>query len=107
MSTVFATKNMKINRSAPSKHEYLAILDTIPKPPENMFFIGSIPVARRPTVAIVGTQKLTTYDKEIAYKLAYDLSKYGIIIVCGLALGTDAIAYYGTLEADGVRVDTT
>lgn len=95
---------MKINKATPDKHEYLAMLNTIAKPPKNMFFIGSIPVHRQPTVAIVGTRKPTPYGKEVAYRLAYDLSKYGVIIVSGLALGTDGIAHRGALEAGGITL---
>lgn len=104
MSTVFATKSMKINISTPDKHEYLAPLSTIPKPPKNMFFIGAIPSSRMPTVAIVGTRKPTSYGVEVAHKFSYDLAKRGVIIVSGLALGTDAIAHRAALEAGGKTI---
>jgi DNA processing protein len=104
MSTDIATKTMKINKVTPDKHKYFAVLSTISKPPKNIFFIGSTPVERTPTVAIVGTRKPTPYGKEVAHKLAYDLSKYGVIIVSGLALGTDAIAHHGALEAGGITI---
>lgn len=104
MSTVFATKPMKINIATPDKHEYLAPLSTIPKPPKNMFFIGSIPGEREPTVAIVGTRKPTSYGIEVAHKLSYDLAKHGVIVVSGLALGTDAIAHRAAIEAGGKTI---
>lgn len=95
---------MKINKITPVKHEYFSVLDTIPKPPKNMFFIGSIPVNRIPTVAIVGTRKPTPYGKEVTYMLAHALAKRGIIIVSGLALGIDAIAHKAALEAGGTTL---
>jgi len=95
---------MKINISTPDKHEYLVPLGTIPKPPKNMFFRGSIPVDRLPTVAIVGTRKPTSYGVEVAHKLSYDLAKRGVIIVSGLALGTDAIVHRAALEAGGKTI---
>jgi predicted Rossmann fold nucleotide-binding protein DprA/Smf involved in DNA uptake len=96
MSTVFATKSMKINMSTPDKHEYLVPFNTIPKPPKNMFFTSSIPSVRLPTVAIVGTRKPTSYGLGVARKLSYDLAKRDVIIVSGLAPGTDAIAHHAT-----------
>lgn len=104
MSTLFATKPMKINKLTPGKHKYLAVLEHISKPPKNMFFRGTIPVERIPTVAIVGTRKPSSYGKEVTYKLASDLSKHGIIIVSGLALGTDSIAHRAALDAGGITL---
>jgi DNA processing protein len=95
---------MKINRVTPGKHKYLGLLSTIPKPPKNMFFLGTLPVERVPTVAIVGTRKPTSYGKEVAHKLSFDLAKHGIIIVSGLALGTDSIAHRAALEAGGTTL---
>jgi DNA processing protein len=95
---------MKINKATPDKHKYLEPLGTIFKPPKNMFFTGHLPSERIPTVSIVGTRKPTSYGKEVAYKLAFDLAKKGVIVVSGLALGTDAIAHRGTLEAGGTTI---
>lgn len=95
---------IKINKATPEKHKYLAPLSTLSKPPKNMFFIGSLPEVRHPTVAIVGTRKPSTYGQEVTHRLAYDLAKYGAIIVSGLALGTDGIAHRGALDAGGITL---
>lgn len=95
---------MKINRTTPSKHKYLAILDTIPKSPEYVFFKGSLPTERIPSVAIVGTRKPTAYGKEVAHTLASTLAGRGVVIISGLALGIDAIAHRGALEAGGITI---
>ena len=71
MSTPFATKMIKINKTTPDKHKYLAVLGMISKPPKNIFFTGTLPEVRRPTVAIVGTRKPTAYGREVTHKLAY------------------------------------
>ena len=55
-------------------------------------------------VAIVGSRRATKYGEQIAYKLAYDLAKMGIIVVSGLAYGIDACAHRGCLDAGGVTV---
>ena len=95
---------IKINKTTPEKHKYLALLDAISKPPKYIFFTGTLPEVRTPTVAIVGTRKPTHYGQEVTHRLAYDLAKRGVVIVSGLALGTDGIAHRGALEAGGVTI---
>jgi DNA processing protein len=95
---------MKINRATPEKHKYLHLLGVIPTPPKAIYFTGHLPPERIPTVAIVGTRKPTAYGKEVAHKLSYELAKRGVVIVSGLALGTDAIAHRAALEAGGITI---
>lgn len=66
--------------------------------------MGTLPESRMPSVAIVGTRKPSSYGREIAHQFAFELAQKGIIIVSGLALGTDSIAHRGALEAGGVTV---
>ncbi len=54
--------------------------------------------------AIVGTRKPTPYGEKIAKKFAYELSSAGFIIVSGLAMGIDAAAHWGALEAGGKTI---
>lgn len=95
---------MKINTITPDKHKYLQIVDTIAGKPEKLHYIGKLPEERITSVAIVGTRKPTPYGKEIGHMLAYELAKRGIIIISGMALGIDAIAHRGALEAGGTTL---
>lgn len=95
---------MKINRILPDDEPYLQIIDTIANKPKALYVIGKLPTDRRPTVAIVGTRKPTAYGREVAHQLAYDLAQMGIVVISGLALGTDAIAHRGALEAGGTTL---
>jgi DNA processing protein len=95
---------MKINRVTPDKHNYLRPLSDIAKVPQYIFFIGTLPSERVPSVAIVGTRKPTSYGKEVAHKLSYDLAKKGIVVISGLALGIDSIAHKATIEAGGKTI---
>lgn len=95
---------MKINTFTPDKQNYSQIIANIAKPPKSLYFIGKLPENRVPTVAIVGTRKPSVYGKEVAHRLAYELAQKGIIIVSGLALGIDAIAHKGALEAGGITL---
>lgn len=95
---------MKINELTPDKHKFLQITAYIPNPPKTLFYIGQLPAERVPTIAIVGTRKPTTYGVEVTNRLAYDLAAKGVIVVSGLALGTDALAHKAALSAKGVTI---
>lgn len=95
---------MKINRISPDKHKYLQITASIAKSPKKLYFIGNLPEVRIPSVAIIGTRKPTSYGKEVAHTLAFDLASQGIAIISGLALGIDGIAHRAALEADGTTI---
>lgn len=55
-------------------------------------------------VSIVGSRKPTAYGRKIAYDLAYYLASHGICIVSGMALGIDALAHKGALDANGKTI---
>lgn len=95
---------MKINTITPEESEYLQIVNSIAKPPKSFHYCGTLPSERRPTVAIVGTRKPTSYGKEVTRRLAHDLATRGVVIVSGLALGIDAIAHAAALEAGGATI---
>jgi len=95
---------MKINRFDPRKHKYFSLLGDIPNAPDRLHVIGILPNERRPTVAIVGTRKPTSYGKEVTQTVATELAKRGVVIVSGLALGVDGIAHRAALEAGGTTI---
>lgn len=95
---------MKINRATPDKHNYLESLTNIAKIPKYIYFTGTLPETHTTSVAIVGTRKPTTYGKEVASTLSFDLAKRGVVIVSGLALGIDSIAHKAALEANGMTI---
>jgi len=95
---------MKINSISPDESIFLQIISGIANVPEKVYYIGNLPLQRSPVVAIVGTRKPTSYGKEVTFKLAYDLTRKGITVVSGLALGIDAIAHKAALEAGGTTI---
>lgn len=95
---------MKINTIAPDESNYLRILSSIAKAPKKLHYVGALPSDRKPSVAIVGTRRPSTYGKEVTQRLSYDLAKRGVVIVSGLALGVDAIAHLAALEAGGTTI---
>lgn len=54
--------------------------------------------------AIVGTRHPSAYGQGFAHDLAYDLASRGISVISGLALGIDAQAHTGALEAGGATI---
>lgn len=95
---------MKINRISPLNHNYLQIIASIANPPDKLHFMGTLPTERRPTVAIVGTRRPSSYGREVTSTLASDLARRGVVIVSGLALGVDGIAHTAALEVGGTTL---
>jgi DNA processing protein len=60
---------------------------------------GSLSGLARPCVAIVGTRAATGYGRRMAREFAVALGRAGCCILSGLALGIDAAAHDGALEA--------
>lgn len=94
------------------RHPYLQKIvgeAKFPDPPKELWIRGKLPEHigekdRPKTVAIVGARRSTSYGEDIAYKLAYDLAKCGVIIVSGMAYGIDSCAHRGCLDAGGVTI---
>ncbi len=109
MSTPFSHFFTKFNQISPLEHNFTEVLDTIALKPKTLYFYGKMPEnmskngenTRPKAVAIVGARHNTRYGEEIAYQMAYELAKRGVIIVSGLAYGIDSIAHKGALDAGG------
>ena len=95
---------MKIKQISPQNNIFLQRLDSIALKPKMLYYYGELPTEKKKVVAIVGARKNKKYGEEIAYQLAYDLAKKGVIIVSGLALGIDSIAHRGAVDAGGVTI---
>ncbi len=72
-------------------------------PPAVVFHTGDPQVVDGPRVAIVGTRRCTRYGSDVAFELGRDLASAGVGVVSGLALGIDAAAHAGVLEAKAAR----
>ena len=104
MSTLFTHFFNKINTISPLEAKFTEGLASIALMPKTLYFYGKIPENMVKTVAIVGSRHNTRYGEEIAYKLAYELGKRGVIVVSGLAFGIDSIGHRGCLDAGGTTV---
>lgn len=84
--------------------QYPSLLKNIYAPPPVLYVKGELPNRDMSTVAIVGSRRATYYGKQVAERLAYELSRAGVAIISGLAYGVDAMAHKGALRAGGHTV---
>ena len=112
MSILFSHFFTKINQISPLEHEFTEVLSSIALTPKTLYFYGKLPKnvsksrqsTRPKAVAIVGSRHNTRYGQEVAYKMAYELAKRGVIIISGLAYGIDSIAHQACLDAGGCTI---
>ncbi len=88
----------------PDDTRWPALWRQIADPPQVAHVQGDPKWLNRPAVAIVGTRRATNRGLAVAAGLARALSLRGWVIVSGLALGIDAAAHQGALEAGGGTV---
>jgi DNA processing protein len=81
--------------------EYPATLREISDPPFLIHAIGRIERLMLPAVAIVGSRDASRYGRDVAWKLARELSEAGVAVVSGFARGVDAAAHEAALEGPG------
>lgn len=81
---------------------YPVRLREIPDPPPALFVRGNL--SEGPAVALVGSRKASSSGVDIARRLGLALAARGVCVVSGLALGVDAAAHGGALDAPGRTV---
>jgi DNA processing protein len=78
--------------------DYPTALKGGPSPAGVLFWAGEIGTREGcPRAAVVGTRRCTPEGAAIAHQLGYDLSRAGVCVVSGLALGIDGAAHAGAL----------
>jgi DNA processing protein len=81
------------------------IPDDVPGRPSVLLAEGDEPSAlARPRVAVVGTRAATPHGLADAREVGEVLGRAGVVVVSGLAIGIDAAAHEGTLDAGGLAV---
>ncbi len=83
---------------------YPRLLREIPKPPPLLFIRGDPNCLSLPQVAMVGSRNPTAGGSENAERFACYLAECGFAITSGLALGIDAAAHQGALNAGGKTI---
>ena len=80
--------------------KYPYTLSVIDNPPIVLYIKGEmLDFDNTPAICIVGPRKVSDYGKKAAYSLGYRLSKSGMTVVSGGAVGSDYYAHLGALKA--------
>ncbi len=80
---------------------YPDLLAQIQDPPLALFAQGRVELLADPKIAMVGSRQPTPAGSKLCKQLAGGLSRLGIIITSGLALGIDGQSHQAALDAGG------
>ncbi|MFZ5653819.1 MAG: DNA-processing protein DprA [Pseudomonadota bacterium] len=83
--------------------DYPALLRQISSPPPLLYGRGDPSALALPAIAVVGSRHASGAGQDTARRFAADLAAGGFAVVSGLAVGIDAAAHRGALDA-GVTV---
>lgn len=83
--------------------DYPKRLKEIYDPPKVLYYMGN-KILDEPSIAVVGSRKMTDYGKWATERLVSELSNIGVTIISGLALGIDGVAHKTTLKNQGKTI---
>jgi len=83
---------------------YPKLLAEIYAPPPLLYYLGKLDLNNDPTLAVVGSRKISSYGKQVTEQLVGELAKVKLTIISGLALGIDALAHKATLTSKGKTI---
>ena len=72
--------------------------------PKQIYAIGNYELINKTSIAIVGSRNCTPYGAKYAKEFAKELSKRGLCIVSGMAIGIDANAHIGAMQEQGKTI---
>lgn len=83
----------------PDCADYPQLLKEIKNPPVVLYVTGNTKLLNQKQLAVVGSRNPTPQGRENAYEFSDYLSRTGLIITSGLALGIDGASHQGALSA--------
>ena len=84
--------------------KYPQKLRNIKNPPQKLYALGNVELLKKPSLAIVGTRRITEYGIKNCKYFAQAIVKKDIPIVSGMAIGTDRVAHKTALEYGGETI---
>ncbi|MEN8304474.1 MAG: DNA-processing protein DprA [Campylobacterota bacterium] len=72
--------------------------------PSELFYDGNLELLDRVKVSIVGSRKTSKYSREMTHKLSSALSRAGVCVISGGAMGVDAVAHMGAGASNTIAV---
>lgn len=89
----------------PNDGDYPSLLFKLPNFPMVLYYSGDLDCLKNKiSIAVVGTREPTVNSASAARSLSASLTRSGAIVVSGGALGIDATAHQGALDAGGKTV---
>lgn len=82
--------------------DYPQNLKNIYDAPVILYYYGTLNEKDRYSISIVGTRTPSDYGRKICSEISKELSKRGILVVSGLAIGIDSIAHNSCIESGGL-----
>lgn len=99
------SNSFKIRRIKHTSDKFPDALKTIPSPPKEIYAIGNLSLlAKQPSLAVVGSRRVSPYGRQVTSQLIEELAAQNIVIISGLALGVDAIAHRAALDVKGATI---
>ncbi len=79
-------------------------LSLMKSPPDTLYYRGDPFLLERRKVSVIGSRTPNQYSQQMTHRLTQELSKVGVCIVSGAAIGTDAIAHRGAGAENTIAV---
>lgn len=79
-------------------------LNSMKKYPKELYSLGNIELLKRKKISIIGTRRPLSYTKQQTAKISSELSKRGVCIVSGAAMGVDSIAHQNAGTSNTIAV---
>ncbi len=97
---------MKITKVTLGQKNYPQLLAQIPGAPKQLYCLGEPlnKLLEKSAIAVVGSRKVTAYGKQVTTDIVEALSRRGLVIVSGLAIGLDGIAHQAALNVGGKTI---
>lgn len=89
---------MKIIEIGIGEKQYPQMLKKIEDPPKKLYILGNKEILNQRIIGMVGCRQCSQYGKQVAEKLAYELSMKNYIIISGLAKGIDGASHWGAVK---------
>lgn len=84
--------------------EYPEQLKLIEDPPKKLYVLGDEKILKKKSIAIVGSRNCTHCGEIEAFKFSEKLTKQGIVITSGMAIGIDSYAHKGCISQNGKTI---
>lgn len=95
---------MKIYEIEETDNLYPKQLLKIKKHPPKLYVTGNPEILNNKCIAIVGTRDSTEYGKYYAKEFAKEISRLGITVVSGLAIGIDSVCHQSSMSELGKTI---